>query len=298
MIAVSLRPTELGWKGVLLGGALAAAYFATAYHNLFFLLLQFGIALGALDALWALANVRGIRCLRVDLPYAAAGEARAARLQLFGRRRNCALEVSLLTATGPLPIARIAMITGETTIVGMLPPLPRGIAAVRALRLASRHPFGLFTARRDVPCTAEIVTGPPIADAAAAHARAADRSAADSIAGLRPFRAGDAVSRVHWKATARRGTPLIKEQEACPMAAVVVVDRRVAPAALDSTLAPAAAELLASRAAAQRFCLLSQGAGFDLGPGDDPGPVQRWLATATALPADAPPPPVPARAQP
>lgn len=290
MSAVHLRPTELGWKGALLGGAMAAAYTATAYHNLFFLLLLFGLALGALDALWALANVGGIRIARLHVPFAPAGEPRPADLLLLGRRQHCGLEISLVTAAGSLRIARGATVAGATAIAAAVPPLPRGLTAVRAVRVASRQPFGLFTACRDLPFAAEIVTGPAIADAFAARTASAAAPSADAIGDLRPFRAGDAPSRVHWKATARRGAPVVKQPDAEREPAVIVVDRRVDPAALDAALAPAAIELAASRTTARRFRLRSQGADLAVAPHEDPEPVQRWLATVAALPPDAPPP--------
>ena len=59
--AASIRPTALGVKGVLLFVALELAFFATDYSNLFFLLLAFSSALGALGAAWSWQNLRNVR---------------------------------------------------------------------------------------------------------------------------------------------------------------------------------------------------------------------------------------------
>lgn len=296
-----IRPTELGWKGLLLLLALEGAFLATAYSNLFFLLIAFCVALGALAAFWTWRNLRGLTVRRLVVPSAAAGLARPVQIDLAAPRPCADVRVELLLEGGAVPVGALAMVGATTTLAGTLPGRARGLVAITGVRLSSRFPLGLFVARCDVPCDAEVVTYPaPTSASARPDARAAmagdghqrfTRSA--TAAELRPFRTGDSLGDVHWKATARRGQPVVKERDREGDAAcVLVVDRRCAAAALDLALSAAAAAVLQSRTGSASLRLLSQEAAFTLG--QDPAAVEpalRWLAGAAPLPADAPPPP-------
>jgi uncharacterized protein (DUF58 family) len=290
---VRLRPTELGWKGLLLLAAMAVAFFATAYSNLFFLLLVFCCALGGLGAWWTVGNVRGITLRRLAVPHAAAGIARPVDLVLGSRRTRYALDVAIVATDGAAPIARPAVVDGTTPLAASLGGRPRGVATVTAVRVASRFPLGLFEARVDLPCPAEVVTGPDASRVSASRSAAAASGRPAELAAVRPFRAGDAVGLVHWKATARRGVPVVKELEPERAdAAIVIVDRRGDAEALETALANAAANVDAARAAGRELRLLSQDTDFAMRPTDPLDAVQRWLATAALLPREAPPPPV------
>lgn len=292
-----IRPTALGWKGLLLLGALECAYLATAYSNLFFLLITFCLSIGALGAWWTFANLRGLRVVRLDIAGAAAGRSRDVTCVLAARRSRCDLQVGLVLADGVAACGHTTRVDGQREVAGTLPPRPRSIEPVRALRLWSHFPLGLFVARVDLPIEAEVVTWPdPAAATAASHASVEagrmpiGRSA--SVQELRPFRAGDALGDVHWKATARRGQPVVKEREReGDRMRTFVLDRRVTPAALESALAVLTGAVLAARQG-QSLRLLSQGANLTLTPdGGGVSAALRWLATASPLPADAPPPP-------
>ena len=292
-----IRPTALGWKGLLLLGALECAYLATAYSNLFFLLITFCLAIGALGAWWTLANLRGLRVVRLDMPGAAAGRSRDLTCVLAAPRSRCDLHVGLVLADGVAACGHATRIDGQHKVSGTLPPRPRSVEPVRALRLWSHFPLGLFVARVDLPIDAEVVTWPdPEAATAPNHASTENgrlplaRSA--SVQELRPFRAGDSLGDVHWKASARRGQPVVKEREReGDRLRTFVLDRRATPAALESGLAALAGAVLAAREG-QALRLLSQGADLKL-THDDSGAsaALRWLAAASPLPADAPPPP-------
>lgn len=295
-----IRPTELGWKGLLLLLALEAAFLATAYSNLFFLLIVFCVVLGSLGAFWTWSNLRGMSVVRLEIPLAAAGATRPVVCELRARRPRSDVHVELLLDEGPVPIAHAPLVAQAQVVHGTLPPRPRGLAAVRAVRLVSRFPLGLFQGRVDLPTAAAIATHPQPLAAAAAEAGiaagTADRPHAARAASpqeLRAFRTGDSPGDVHWKATARRGQPVVKVREREGDGAVVVVlDRRCNPEALERALSIATGLVLPSRTRGATVRLLSQDAAFTLG--GDRGPADaalRWLAGASALPADAPPPP-------
>lgn len=297
-----IRPTELGWKGLMLLGALELAFLATSYSNLFFLLITFCCVLGALGAVWALANLRGVAVTLVDVPPAAAGAPRSLLVELRARGRGALdLAVELRLGRTVVEIAHRDHVDGVVRLAGELPARPRGVVPVTTLQLATRHPFGFFAARRVVQIPSlELVTHPDPRTAMAHGGRgdAGERAAkagdpASSIAGLRPFRPGDAPNTVHWPATARRGTPIVKERELeagdrCDL----VLDRRCADAPFESALATATGLLLAAHAQGRSVRLRSQGIDLRLPP-DRAGAHHglRWLAAATPLPPDAPPPP-------
>jgi uncharacterized protein (DUF58 family) len=95
---------------------------------------------------------------------------------------------------------------------------------------------------------------------------------------------------MHWKATARRGTAVVKEREPdADQALLVVLDRRVAPAALEVALAQVCERVLSARDQGRNLRLCSQG--FDSGPAPRTESLLRWLATAAPLPGTDPAPP-------
>ena len=300
--AASIRPTALGVKGVLLFVALELAFFATDYSNLFFLLLAFSAALGALGACWAWQNLGGLRVESLQIELAAAECRRPVTLRLAAERRvRFDVAVELRLAAGRAELAHAPMLQGEVTLQRHLPPQPRGVEQVEALHQVSRFPFGLLRVRRRVPVQAEVVTYPAPAPSdrdgttgrgTSTHgggAQAAGRG--DAVASLRTFRTGDAVSDVSWKATARRGRAVVKEREREQQPCIeLVIDRRQASDALEQALSRAATLALAARHDAPAR-ILSQGADWTVDP--ERGGVEaalRWLAAAAPLPSDSGPP--------
>jgi uncharacterized protein (DUF58 family) len=179
----------------------------------------------------------------------------------------------------------------------------RGIATIPSLHLCSRFPFGFFVARTEQRLTTTIVTHPapePADEQARGRGRNGDAAwnlgaRSPSVAGLRPFRTGDALADVHWKATARRGVPILKEREReADRAQDLVLDRRCAPEAFEAALSTATAHVLSARDRGQTLRLHSQDTLLVVG-NDRPGEAAalRWLAAAAALPQSAPPPPNP-----
>jgi uncharacterized protein (DUF58 family) len=300
---VRIRPTELGTKGILLAIALEVAFLATAYSNLFFLLIVFCVVLGALGLWWNARNLAGLEVELVGAPIAAAGAPRRVSLAVrAARRRRFDVAIACDVAGTHAPLLHLSALNGTTTGEANVPGLPRGIHRVARVAVGSRFPFGLFQVTRWLPVSFELVTHPaPLEERAAAACRAGDGELAAALvnqrgtdlASLRAFRPGDAVSDLHWKATARRGTPIVKEREPAGGEAVeVVLDRRCADAAFETALSLAATVVLAAAAASRPAVLKSQGTTLALGGGNrSPDPLLRWLAGATTLPADAGAPP-------
>lgn len=295
-----IRPTELGWKGLLLLAALECAFVATSYSNLFFLLIVFCIAVGTLAATWTIANLRGLRVVRVDVPLAAAGDARTVACELQARRPRSDLHLELLLDGASLPTASAPFVANSSTVTGTLPPRERGVGRVRGVRVTSRFPLGLFVARVDLPAAGDVATYPEPEGRRAGRRGAADGAhnvqhvqRGAGVQELRPFRAGDSLGDVHWKATARRGEPVVKEREReGSRARVFVLDRRCAPDELERALGVLAGAVLDARAAGGALRVLSQDAAFvvDAARGEHDA-VLRWLASADTLDAGAAPPP-------
>lgn len=299
-LAASIRPTALGVKGALLFVALELAFFATDYSNLFFLLLAFSAALGALGACWSWQNLRDVRVESVRLEPAAAACRRPVEVRLCaGARPRFDVAVELTLASGRAELAHAPMLLGDAALRGHLPPQPRGVQRMSAVRLTSRFPFGLLRVSRRVPTSLELVTYPapaPCERAPTGHrgsgAGGLHRAGpGDAVASFRPFRAGDAVADVSWKATARRGDVVVREREQGQQACVELrIDRRVAAGELEATLSRAATLALAAREDAP-VRLLSQGADWTVGPRrGSRAHALRWLAAAQPLREDAAPP--------
>ena len=129
-------------------------------------------------------------------------------------------ERQALLEPGPLHGARRRRLTYRTVC-----SRPWGIHAVGPLRLAASDPFGLFHAERAWPDVAPFAVFPrvwPVAGLERLGARAslspqeiASPRPGQSLAylGVRDYRPGDDLRRIHWPATARRGSPVVKEHE-------------------------------------------------------------------------------------
>lgn len=302
---MSIRPTELGWKGIVLLTSLGVAFFAAAYSNPFFLILVFCTTLGLLGAAWTVANLRG---LRVEVPpslLVAAGQDATlpVTVRVPGARAAFAVEVDVTLAAFGCATAAIDVARGRIDVSVPLPPLGRGVYAVHEVTLVTRFPFGMFAVRQRLPVACELAAHPRILDAAALRAAGGGTDGDDdrptrrgrrgsSLRGLRPFRTGDAPGDVHWKATARRGAPVVKEREpeGAEAAAAVVVDLRATGEALEEALSRAATSLV--RAVEQRKSIrfAAQGLTCTVRDRRTLARALHFLAGATALPADAPPP--------
>ncbi len=300
-----IRPTELGLKGVLLLCALDVAFLATSYSNLFFLLLLFCGALGSLGLFWTVRNVRGVHVELVDVPAAAAGEPRQVRISVHAAPGQPAydLAVKVTVADTCTEVLHLPVLRDGSVSPATLAPLPRGLHAVQRLQIVSRFPFGLFQVSRTVPASAELVTFPrPLlpAEFVAAGGECDSETLAPlighrshSIAGLRPFRTGDATADIHWKASARRGQPIVKERELEVGDSVeLVIDRRCSEAELERALSLATTALQQALSDDRPVQVRSQDFSAGLqGARRSPAVLLQWLATATTLPTEAASPP-------
>jgi len=299
-----VRPTGLGVKTALFYLLLVAAFFAAPYANLFFLLLSFLTLLGVADLLAARANLTGAtgRVEAAEPMPAGAGGSLAAIVHTPRRRWVVGVEVEL--ENGVKLGAALAETTGEAKLILDVPPLARGVYRVRSARLVSTWPLGLWKARRNVPAPAEIIVYP--APSALATSRGAGGGVGELYdmlgaahgylqpSELREYRPGDELRLVHWKASARRGTLVIKEWEGGTGSGhEVLIDLRAKGEELEEGLSAVSALARAAKEQKEVLTVHSQGLSATFGASHRPWrELLRFLAVARPLPADGPPPPV------
>lgn len=297
-----LRPTGLGAKGTLFFAAVLLLFFATAYSNLFFLLTAFLGTLGVLGIAGAWRDLRGVSAELVASKPAASGEPHDLRIRVTGPHDKKVYGVLLDAVIDGRAhcIAEVAVARTGETIDAALKSMPRGVHAIEALVVRSRHPFGVCMATMATSTRGEVVAHPKPADTPrpGARGRGGDGTKPpggdeESLAGLREWRQGDSVRHIHWKATARRGSPVVKDFERHGGEGVdLVIDRRCDLATLEAALSEATRCVFEAVATRQALRLRSQDADLAL-DADRPeaAPLLRWLAKAMPLPHDAPPPP-------
>jgi uncharacterized protein (DUF58 family) len=231
---VSRRPTRgaLGLGGV---GGLLVAVGATAQAGWLFVLAA-GV-LGALVASAMLCPSLGRCRVRRELPATAvAGEDVSVRLEVVDEGRPRAP----LRIEDHHPALEPAALFCEPTGGGRTASgqhvrrvLRRGVFSGGEVRLASSWPFGAVRAQRDLDVSSDVVVVPrtlplhdfPLAGAGdGAEAAAAPSSGhGDQLAGVRDYRAGDDVRKVHWRSTARRGHLVVREDARTPTPRVALV---------------------------------------------------------------------------
>ena len=285
------------------------AFLATHYSNLFFLLLAFLCLQWFFCGLWTWANVRGLRATLSEFEARPAGSGSSVRAWLHsprGARYHVALELDLVrTQTVPEGSARTVqasavVVERETLVLFELPPLERGIYELRRARIASSFPFGMLQAHRAVESAGELVVYPrPKERGEVAQGEVVDPlegltgSGDLQPAGLRDRRDNDDLRSIHWRASARRGTLVVKEWEGgLGEGHEVLIDRRAEPEALEDAFEAVSALVVYARANKERLTIHSQGLQSTFGPGHRPWhEALRFLAAAEPLAAgDVPPP--------
>lgn len=102
-------------------------------------------------------------------------------------------------------------------------PAQRGPLRLAGFRVSTRFPFGLFAKACILELASDALVYPAVSAASrprAAHVGEGEGLTGPSrpetgseVVGLRPFSPGDSLRRVHWRATLRRGTPVVRQTE-------------------------------------------------------------------------------------
>lgn len=200
--------------GVLLGAV-------NTGNNLVYVVL--GVLLGLLVVanLFAEWNLRALRVERILPAELVAGVATPGAFRLTNPRgRGAARQVRLVERGEGSARAEVELCpAGSSVEVPADFCFPdRGLAPLGAVRIESVYPFGLVRRWRDVDLPGDVLVYPrpagrhttlaPHGDGDELGTRGRPSGAGD-FAGLRPYRPGDPLRRVHWPTSARMGTPMV-----------------------------------------------------------------------------------------
>jgi uncharacterized protein (DUF58 family) len=197
--------------------------------NLFFLAFGIMLSLGGAGLVLAALALSRLRVRRVLPPAVFAGTPYLMGISLGNDKRRLpsfSIEVEDLVEGRPiekrcyflkLPAGR----TQETAYRNVAPR--RGRQRLTGFRLATKFPFGLYQRTRLVEDPNELIVFPALAPPPAELARRLaarpgpgpnrGRGRQGEFAGLRAFRPGDDPHDIHWRTSARRGHPLVREHE-------------------------------------------------------------------------------------
>ncbi len=240
----SRRLTARGWGVALtIPAALTAAYSTTYQELLVVACLAFGLL--AASAVYSIFSRPSIEIERGFHPQVVAvGEPVTVRLNLRNRGRNRADSrlVELLPGVAGSPSLRVPALLPGTGVRGEREWVParRGVLVVPGVRLTHLDPFGLIAISTASGGSDRILVTPRVS------ALASPRSGAGAGDGLisrnralalsveddpvtREYRVGDPIQRVHWRASARHGELMVRQDEPRSRPQVrVLLDTRVA----------------------------------------------------------------------
>jgi uncharacterized protein (DUF58 family) len=284
-------PTREGWwflAATLLVGAAAI----DAGINLYFLTFGMMICLLVAGVVLSELGLAGLHVRRVLPPAIHAGTPYLMGIALENRKRRLpsfSIEVEDLIEGRPiekrcyflkLPAGRLQETAYRNTMAR------RGRYRLSGFRLATKFPFGLVPRARIVADGDELCVYPALIPASDALLRglparpAPGRSFAPSrqgeFRGLRAFRPGDDPRDIHWRSSARRGMPLVREKEDEEAREATVVLDNDPDAAADA----AAFERAVSEAAGVSVALVQRG--FSVGLAVRGGEVRADVGGAQA----------------
>lgn len=288
-----LPPTREGWW-FLLATLFVGAVAVSAGLNLFFLSFGMMACLLAAGGFLSTTVLTGLRVRRVPPPVIHAGTPYLMGISLANTKRRLpsfSVEVEDLVDGRPiekrcyflkLPAGRAQ----ETSYRHVLPR--RGRHRLSGFRLATKFPFGLMLRSREIAAPLEIVVYPALAPLPPAVLRAlpAPRPSAGEkgasrqgeLAGLRPFRPGDDPRGIHWRTTARRGTPFVREHEDdVGLEAVIELDNHVHGGAQGFELAVSRAAAICVELARRGIAVGLVTRTAEVAPGVGPGQLARLL---------------------
>ncbi len=231
---------------ILLGWLLSLAFALNTGRELAWNIFYLLTAAIVLSALWAYANVNGVRVARFT---------RARRAQV-GKMAEEQFEVRNLSrlpklwlevrdfSTLPAHHAShvVSSLGGKRRQRWIVRTVcqQRGRFMLGPLTLTSGDPLGLFRFSRTLPATSPIVVypitvdipafNPPIGILTGGDAMRRRHYVTTNVSGVRDYEPGDSYNRIHWKSVARTGRLVVKEFELDPTAdlwLIVDMDRNV-----------------------------------------------------------------------
>lgn len=225
-----LRPTRAGWLffAITLGVGFAAL---NTGNNLLYLVLSLMLAFLVLSGVLSEASLRGIRVRRRLPRELYAHTESTVVLEISNtQRRVVAFAIVVEDRCGPrdgAPAGRCFVLRAEPGETVRRPyrlrPPERGELQFHEFRVFTRFPFGLFSKSLTLPARETALVYPEIecvstfADFGSPRdsgerVSAPAGSGADAV-GLREYAHGDALRRIHWRASLRRRELMVREVE-------------------------------------------------------------------------------------
>ncbi len=221
-----LVPTFSGFVLLTMGIALVVAAYTTA-NNIIFLCLALMAATFTVGAALAFWNFQGLRWRISGPPALRVGEAASLFLEVANDKRMIPTHAVLAHLKMPgadLPTLSLPsrLGPGETmSLPFVCTPLKRGLLEVELRELTTEFPFGFLRKTVAGNSRREFIVWPgrlPYQFNRARRAlslsggqRTRRRGAGAELLQLRAYRAGDSPRMLHWKASARVGTLLVRE---------------------------------------------------------------------------------------
>lgn len=223
-----MKLTHGGWA--LVGLIALILTMASSSNPTIFIVLAAFVALLLLNVPLAFVSVRGLSIRRDHPTHVREGTEVRVRLFVVNRARSTRILLRFFDtlpgrSTGE-PAALPLIEAGERrTVTYTCQANRRGLYTFHACRVESSSPFGLVNARVSVPATSELVVYPIYYELSGAtlpfHKSFTGITAAPgarpgeglSFFGLREYRPGDPIRKIHWPTTVRTRTVMVKEFE-------------------------------------------------------------------------------------
>ncbi|MEY4413049.1 MAG: hypothetical protein RIQ53_342 [Pseudomonadota bacterium] len=269
-----LRPTPAGACLLLLVGVLLLMAINEANNLLYALAFLLLSVLGMATLQTALA-LRGLRLTALEAPPVHAGDTGLLSIRVdAGPRARHGLRLSL-AAQAPGPVAAAQPVddlpAGGSVVLSLRWPAgTRGWQSLPGLQVETTQPLGLARARLRQAAPLQRLVWPRPADAGpqrAAAARARQAAGGQDFSGLSSWQAGDSPRRLHWRAWARGGPPMVKRFDGEAGAEAVRLDWQSVGGDAEQRLSLLTRRLLDIDAARQPWLLQLPGSTPVQGPG-------------------------------
>jgi uncharacterized protein (DUF58 family) len=227
-----LRPTRAGWLffGITLGVGFAAL---NTGNNLLYLVLSLLLAFLVLSGVLSESSLRGIRVRRRIPRELEAASNCSVVLEVSNDQRRFAAFAIVVVDFASWPSAS-AVESGRTFALRIGPgetvrrhyrfePKQRGIVKFEEFQVFTRFPFGLFSKSLRISAPQSALVYPELEHVDARAILGSPQGSGEQISspggvgtdavGLRDYRAGDPVRRIHWRASIRKRELLVREVE-------------------------------------------------------------------------------------
>ncbi len=260
-------------KGLLITGVLVAMAALNTGNNLIYLLTAMMLSLGLLDVVAGYFNLKKLSGDVVVEEPVYAGVSQTAIYRFFNdRKHGSAFLVSLKDAeAGMFAVAPLIDPEGMMEVKEAVTFVRRGRIHLSHMRLSSGYPFGFYRNVVKLKSPKSFLVYPELTDVrgllagiqSIAGSGALPHPAGEDFTDIRPYRQGDPMRDVHWKATAKSGGLMVKEFRAGVSRSVTVAldtSASATPEILEKgiSLAASLVEVLFSEGHPVRLKTLSQ----------------------------------------